>query len=1150
MSTQTSTIEASVDITSSTSDTTMNVTTFTTETIMETDEYNITINESTSTELYTTTFIPEICSPDIFNGIDVIDRNASMFIAIITYNCSLISSSDLFIFINETEIDNCNITEQFSNNTINIICNNIENNAGRNWTFTIGSKDSQNQIFLNETFTITLEPLSLQLFANISITVDANLTSAFIHIPNCHDITDLQYLIFRCNSSDISNNTLSKDCTYTCLNLIPGSNYTASFVRLPIPIADKGENNDNNTFEEETLTEIYITDLDKILNLTYQINNKTLLISFNRPRGNFDQINITCSAQDQICSKISNISTNTTTNCLTCTSILISSIEIGVRYKCQAMTVKQDFDSILSNELDIFTPLQPVSDKTCEQDRIFETSHFELDIFPQTDYLEPPIANITAIPKSSRSVIINWTVGDQSVYIKSFEVIRNISSVIHNIPSTSRTYTVSDLLPNTVYKFRVQLNANIHSVSELETVKTLESEPKRPLDIEIENKIVCNNDDILSTPTQHVIEIDPTLFTDEYGVISNYSFYIRQDHNKDSSQPDLNKTGTYAASLKNSSIDYLAIFLQRSSFKNHLLEIHYFCFSVSTVSKIDNKVRLIIGNETCNDESTASIPCNGKLKSNTNYSLIVSACTKPGCTSVVSKIFQTKIENPVNEPSSWKLWLGIGIAVPAIVIIVGAVIWNRRKSNRRLKDFPTDSKESDDGIQLRPIHKQIKPKPLHAYINMRDEDAINEFHDLKKRTASDYQPDCEPRYSKYNRYPDIPARGPWESTAIRLSAVYRSHDYINANEIRSYDNKKRYIACQAPMETTCQDFWDMIIEYNVSKIVMLTEMEEPVRNNPSKFKPKCYPYFYGDKGETLEFDYIYVTVLNVEYYRDTNLEIRYLRIEQNNIYTKHYVMHYYFTGWADFGAVEPTKLLDLIETINNHGHGHGHGHSRIRNDPLTPIVVHCSAGVGRTGTYIAVDTIIRLLDRPCHELRTMKLDIMSIVYELRKDRIGMVQSDKQYLLINRCVEEILRRTRRLDSVLNKPENVYGPEYENVSTLPFHPYVNIDHPSSNSNENHTHVKKTINKRAERSSIPPSPHYTTEPDQRPPMQRLLTQGPPSHTRSNHSSTHTRRSTHTSLHDSHHSGTHNHNHRDDEHPPQIPPRRSTNRTHSEDF
>ncbi|CAF4391958.1 unnamed protein product, partial [Adineta steineri] len=92
--------------------------------------------------------------------------------------------------------------------------------------------------------------------------------------------------------------------------------------------------------------------------------------------------------------------------------------------------------------------------------------------------------------------------------------------------------------------------------------------------------------------------------------------------------------------------------------------------------------------------------------------------------------------------------------------------------------------------------------------------------------------------------------------------------------------KKRYIACQGPMETTCQDFWDMIIEYNVSKIVMLTEMEEPVRNNPSKFKPKCYPYFYGDKGETLEFDYIYVTVLNVEYYRDTNLEIRYLRIEQ------------------------------------------------------------------------------------------------------------------------------------------------------------------------------------------------------------------------------------------------------------------------------
>ncbi|CAM4845962.1 unnamed protein product, partial [Rotaria magnacalcarata] len=84
---------------------------------------------------------------------------------------------------------------------------------------------------------------------------------------------------------------------------------------------------------------------------------------------------------------------------------------------------------------------------------------------------------------------------------------------------------------------------------------------------------------------------------------------------------------------------------------------------------------------------------------------------------------------------------------------------------------------------------------------------------------------------------------------------------------------------------------------------------------------------------------------------------------------------------------------------------------------LNPIVVHCSAGVGRTGTYIAVDIMMGLIDQSKNHLSLMKLDIMGIVYQLRQDRGKMVHTRDQYVLVNLCVEEYLRRTNRINDVL-------------------------------------------------------------------------------------------------------------------------------------
>ena len=297
-----------------------------------------------------------------------------MFEALIAYNCTLNEPSDLSIIVNDMEVDHCLIANEFSNDTITVLCEKIQNNAGRNWTFTVGSKHVSSQLILNETFTITLAPLSLQAATNISITVDPDLTSARVYIPNCHAISSSEYLLVRCgNSSDLFNNhTLSDSCEFTCSDLIPGSIYEASLIRLEIPIADKEDDDHENTFAEETLTEIYRIGkrssppvsrvrivlnlgLDTVTNFTYVIENNTATVSFAPVRGNFDEINVTCFAQDQRCSNALTNLTESTGNCSTCTSLSISPIERGVAYQCQASTIKEDFDEALSNELHFST---------------------------------------------------------------------------------------------------------------------------------------------------------------------------------------------------------------------------------------------------------------------------------------------------------------------------------------------------------------------------------------------------------------------------------------------------------------------------------------------------------------------------------------------------------------------------------------------------------------------------------------------------------------------------------------------------------------------------------------------------------------------------------------------------------------------------
>jgi protein tyrosine phosphatase len=94
------------------------------------------------------------------------------------------------------------------------------------------------------------------------------------------------------------------------------------------------------------------------------------------------------------------------------------------------------------------------------------------------------------------------------------------------------------------------------------------------------------------------------------------------------------------------------------------------------------------------------------------------------------------------------------------------------------------------------------------------------------------------------------------------------------------NSNKDYIACQSPLRSTCEDFWDMIIQYRITKIVMLNKFQQ--ENN-------CYQYIPINKGQSLHFDRIEIKVTNIEYYLDNKLEIRHLIVKEVNIFCKKFL---------------------------------------------------------------------------------------------------------------------------------------------------------------------------------------------------------------------------------------------------------------------
>lgn len=206
--------------------------------------------------------------------------------------------------------------------------------------------------------------------------------------------------------------------------------------------------------------------------------------------------------------------------------------------------------------------------------------------------------------------------------------------------------------------------------------------------------------------------------------------------------------------------------------------------------------------------------------------------------------------------------------------------------------------------------------------------------------------------------------------------------YINANYIKGYEGVSRaYIATQGPMANTVQDFWEMVWQERSAIIVMITKLKEK--------NEKCELYWPDQEGSYGKFDLRLTSVTECVGYT-----VRELTIQLGG--ESHQVRHYWYSTWPDHQTPEcPAPLLQLVEEVEEHR----------KSIPTNagPIIVHCSAGIGRTGCFIASCI-------GCQQLRHSRLvDILGIVCRLRLDRGGMVQTTEQYQFLYATLAQYSRQ---------------------------------------------------------------------------------------------------------------------------------------------
>ncbi|XP_035981236.1 LOW QUALITY PROTEIN: receptor-type tyrosine-protein phosphatase beta [Fundulus heteroclitus] len=609
-------------------------------------------------------------------------------------------------------------------------------------------------------------------------------------------------------------------------------------------------------------------------------------------------------------------------------------------------------------------------------------------------------------PQSSTSISCSWGTPQADYDSYAIECLHQDTHTLVYSRRTGRestSYVITQLEPHKRYTVSVKVISDGTTSEKAEdSVVTMIDRPPLPAP-------TTRVSDALVTKSSILFQFNCSWFSDVNGAVRFFTVVVAESEGVDDMQPDRHHPLP-------SYLDYR----HNSSVKSY--QTNYFpslCSDGPDSSTRIYNVSLGSGMESlgghCDHldpaESSRDLNyfCDGPLKSKTSYRISVRAFTQL----FDEETTNSRLSSPLFTDTFWSLPIvtdteplsgvieGISAGLFLIVMIVGitALLICRQKARKLVEERPivrrsVRRERSTAGVQMgvrgsRRISSPIKIMNFESHYNKLLADSSyllsEEYEDLKDVGRN--QPldsALLPENRGKNRYNNIL---PYDSTRVKLSYVDDDpcSDYINASYIPGNNFRREYIATQGPLPGTKDDFWKMVWEQNVHNVVMVTQCVE-------KGRVKCDHYWPFDQ------DPLYYGDLIVQMLSESVLPewtIREFRIcsEQQLSFVR-LVRQFHYTVWPDHGVPESTQsLIQFVRTVRDYVN---------RTPGSGPTVVHCSAGVGRTGTFIVLDRVLQQLDT------RDTADIYGVVFDLRLHRSHMVQTEGQYLYLHQCIRDVLR----------------------------------------------------------------------------------------------------------------------------------------------
>uniref|UniRef100_A0A8C4R8J1 protein-tyrosine-phosphatase n=1 Tax=Eptatretus burgeri TaxID=7764 RepID=A0A8C4R8J1_EPTBU len=604
-------------------------------------------------------------------------------------------------------------------------------------------------------------------------------------------------------------------------------------------------------------------------------------------------------------------------------------------------------------------------------------------------------------PENSTAVSCSWSEPNSELdgYILSCVQTEHGRSTTHYFNRRHYTsFVFKHLEPHKHYNLSLtSYSGKRHSLTAYESVVTMIDRPPLPCSA---CRVSENYTHVLTTAIH--VNISCNWFSEVHGEIKYFSIIVYESGDTRELRPELRETfPSYWDYNSNSSLKTF----ETRPFPN-------------TCGRGHRMFSIVVGNEDSGvvcDQTDSQ--CHGPLKPKTQYRFSVRAFTFLGKSpdlrgSLYSDTFYSLPIVTAAEP----LWPGmIGGAVFAFVLFVliftAIVFWKRRLAHIHRCQGHDAIKLQDNIACQKPCRRPVELLQFENHFKKLQADSSyvlsQEFERLKevgRHQSQDAALLSENRGK--NRYNNIL---PYDSTRVKLSCLDDdpSSDYINANYIPGSRFRREFIATQGPLPGTKDDFWRMVWEQGVHHVVMLTQCVERGRVKCDHYWPFDQdPIFYGD---------LVVQMLSESVLPEWTLREFKVFMEDPTLRPR-VVRQFHYTVWPDHGVPEMAgSLIKFVRTVQDYTN---------RTPGAGPTIVHCSAGVGRTGTLIALDRILHQMDAASW------VDIHGTVMDLRSHRVLMVQTECQYAFLHQCViEEIwLRKARSLHG------NASYTSFENIGDL--------------------------------------------------------------------------------------------------------------------